>query len=627
MHPIDQYADIRHALERFDFTSGAVLINVPLVPIDVLDYTVAKRRGYFALPPTTQLYLAAAFREQGVESSIVDLNYAVLKEAQKNNPDLRAAWENALDGALDAYSRPLVCISLMFESTLDQFFEIAQYVRVKSPDACIVAGGVAATADPVGLMRDGACDVVFSHEAGLTLPRFYAFLNGEEVSPVNLTVVDESGKILATEMQSGGPANVDLRDQYSKIPLEDYVRVGSLSTLSRMIGDGVPNATVLTRRGCRARCAFCGVRNFNGKSVRVRERDNIMAEMKFLYEVRSVRHIDFLDDDLLYDEKEAISFFEEMASQLPDLNWVSNNGLIASALSEELLVAMQKSGCRGYKIGLESGNPKILRQVHKPTNLEKFYEFSKLAKKFPSMFVAVNFIVGLPGETVGQLEDTLRAAILGGLDWNNFYLYQHLKNTEFYESYSGLSGSVLETDYARDGQTPKAFMRDINPIRASGFRELEWGKELAAGYEIFNLPMDLVPTRGQLKEIWFAYNMIANFLLMPALTTHEETQLENGVLWMRSLIDAYPTDASMGAVLYFLEQRWDQLSSTELAECQSSAWAKLNASDYWKRRNEQFGFSKLLDGELPEEHEYIRVFLAKPAAHIQPRQEPTFDTV
>ena len=50
-------------------------------------------------------------------------------------------------------------------------------------------------------------------------------------------------------------------------------------------------ATVLSNRGCRAKCTFCSVRNFNGRGVRRREVSSVIDELLMLREVYGVEHI------------------------------------------------------------------------------------------------------------------------------------------------------------------------------------------------------------------------------------------------------------------------------------------------------------------------------------------------
>ncbi|MBT4769713.1 MAG: B12-binding domain-containing radical SAM protein [Rhodospirillaceae bacterium] len=597
---------LRSRIKGYTFEGGALLVQIHQVPFHALDAGVARARGYFAYPPQSLLYLSAVFDGLGIQPHILDLNFHVLKEMQKKDGDPRSAWVKNLNEGLAVFDRPVVCLSLMFDSTYEQFRETCEYIKKNKPDAFIAVGGVAATADPERILRDGLADIVFSHEGESSLRRFYEFLRGEnEELPINLSFLNGEGELVQAPMASGGEVDLDIRDQYARLPIAEYHQVGSLSNFSRMNGLDVPFATILSRRGCRAHCSFCGVRNFNGKGIRVRSRSGVIDEMEWLYRNYGIRYFDWLDDDLLYNSSDCIKMFEEISERLPGISWGANNGVIAAAVTPEILDAMEKSGCIGYKIGLESGNPDVLRQVHKPTNLAKFFEFSERARSYPKMFTAVNFIMGFPGETFSQMRDSFATALSARLDWNSFYVYQHLKNTELYIAYGGTSGGVIETEDGKDGQLPT-----FNPVRSGGFEgNYAANEDILTGYEVFDHTADIAPGRAQLREIWFTFNIVANFLRMPALFSDSEARLRNSILWMKALCQAYPSDPSMSCLLYFLQRR-SGAPVSDLETLQNLTIKNLKASDYWMWRDSQFGFSSFLDGIIPEADPCVDALLA-----------------
>jgi len=576
-------------LAGFEFEEGAILVQIPQVPLDLLEGEVARNRGYFAYPPQGLLYLSAVFGALGVEARIVDLNFVVLEQGQKSAEprDVERAWRDALDTALEAYTRPFVCVSFMFDPTYPQFRAVCEEVRRRRPTACIAAGGVNATADAARLVEEGLVDFVFTNEGEYSLERFYRYVRGQrDELPVNLVFRDADGAVVRTEEFRDAAVDFDIREQYDRIAIAEYHRVGSISNFSRMNGIEVPFATVLAKRGCRAQCTFCGVRNFNGKGVRVREVDGVVEEMEHLHRKFGIQHFDWLDDDLVFDRQSSLRMFRQIAERLPGVTWAANNGIIAAAITPDIMDAMQASGCIGFKVGLESGNPEVLRKVKKPTSLDKFYEFAVLAQGYPKMFVAVNFIIGLPEERFGQMLDSFTAATRARLDWNNFYLYQHIKNTALYIAYGGLSDTTETIEHGREGEGP-----NMNPVRGGGFRNYRSSDDVRSGYDVIELDPETVPSRRQLREIWFTFNTVANFLRMPAVTTDSEIRLRNGIRWMEVLSQAYPEDAAMACVLYFLRRR--------LAETAASELERRLASDYWKARDRSFAVSAFLDGVVP----------------------------
>ena len=75
-------ADVATALAAriagFELESGAILIQVPQVPLELIEPEVAKSRGYFAYPPHALFYLSATFRGLGLETRLLDLNFVFL---------------------------------------------------------------------------------------------------------------------------------------------------------------------------------------------------------------------------------------------------------------------------------------------------------------------------------------------------------------------------------------------------------------------------------------------------------------------------------------------------------------------------------------------------------------------
>ena len=610
--PASVLPELRAWSERFEFEEAAVLVNIPQVPFDLLDRDVARTCGYFAYPPSSLLYLGACFRVLGVQHEIVDLNYTVLRAVQEGREDLNELWKSELREAIGRYRRPLVCVSFMFEATHRAFEAICRFIKDEFPDVCVAAGGVNATADPDLLLGKDLVDVVFCNEGEQTLAAFYAFLRRTtDAGPVNLVFKDDRGQVKRTPVVSGGPVDVDVRPEYDLIPTRDYHKAGSLSNFSRMVGLDVPFGTVLAKRGCRAFCAFCGVRNFNGKGVRRRNYEDVVDEMVLLRSKFGVEHFDWLDDDLLYDKKDTINLFREMTRRVPGITWAANNGLIAGAIDRDVYDAMAQSGCVGFKVGLESGNPAMLKTIHKPASVAQFLLFATLAQEYPNIFVSVNFILGLPDERFHQMLDSLRVAVQSRLHWQNFYIYQHLKNTEFYITYGGMGDEFNSREHGKDSQGPlfdkdfkkgmgaDSLSQSINPVRSGAFNDFTLGEETPTGYEVFDIDPGTVVSRPWIREVWFTFNTVANFLLNPCLNGSSESALNGMIRWLTVLGTAYPHDALMACLRYFLMRRAGSHSAFELDTAKDSARRLIVESTYWQARDRQFRYSSFLDFEVP----------------------------
>ncbi|MBI4676455.1 MAG: radical SAM protein [Elusimicrobia bacterium] len=569
---------------RFELQEAAVLINIPQVRLELLDPAAARNRRFFAYPPHALLYLGACFKKLGMPHHILDLNYAALRAAQDEHPDIRGLCRSRLREAIHRYRKPLVCVSFMFDSTWPEFSQICGFIKAEFPGLCLAAGGVAATADPEAIIEKGLADIVFLHEGEPSLEGFYRFLRGGG-EPVNLVFKDGDGAIRATPSVSGGPVDMDIRREYELIPIARYHQAGSISNFSRMNGVDVPFSPVLAKRGCRGSCAFCGVRGFCGKGVRLRGHREVVDEMAHLREKHGIEHFDWLDDDLLFDRTETLALFDEMASRLPGITWAANNGLIVSSIDDDLYKAFRRSGCIGFKVGLESGNAEILKRVRKPASVAQFLRFARLARGYPDIFVVVNFILGLPDERFGQMLDSLSVALKSRLHWHSFFMYQPIKNTEL---------SPGRPEPWRDPRDT-----DLNPARGGLFRDFRLAEGAPTGYEVFDIDQGGVPPRAWIPEIWFAFNTVANFLLNPCLRCESPAMLKAMISWLEMLHKAYPEDALMACTNHYLKSRLKG-PRREGLETSRAAAAALLKDPYWSFREKQFGFSSFLDGRIPD---------------------------
>ena len=213
--------------------------------------------------------------------------------------------------------------------------------------------------------------------------------------------------------------------------------------------------------------------------------------------------------------------------------------------------------------------------------------------------------------------DSFNAAVGARLDWNRFFTYQPLKNTDLYIAFGGLAERDEDIGAGEEGQRV-----EFNPERAGVFEMLNGDGDILSGYDIFQLDHDEVPSGAQLREIWFAFNYVANFLRLPALTTESEIRLRNHVRWFDGLIQAFPDNAAMLAVRAYLAEKLGEISARGVADLRLSAERRFENSEYWRFRDDQFGFSHLISGKLPEVPESIICSFDSVSGRIDAAQRP-----
>jgi radical SAM superfamily enzyme YgiQ (UPF0313 family) len=365
-----------------------ILVSPMQVPELAFDQEVAKRSGYFNYPPVGLLYVSAAVRQvdPNIKVHILDLNFEMLRNASQEDFSYDF-WEKQLFDMIEKCQSPHIGISCMFDVNKEIFVQIAQSCKKNFPEIPVLAGGVQATYDYQELLEGGGFDLIFRKESELQFANFLKNILQKDrfELPWGAAFNFEGETLTLGEPKGGVTVDLDIIKDYSAIPIEDYHLYGGLAVFSRYNGTDKPFATVLSNRGCRAYCTFCTVRDFNGKGIRARSVESVIDEIKYLWS-RGIRQIDWLDDDFLWDRQRTLHLLKRITEEVPGLEWISNNGLIAAAIDEEIMEWMVRSGLKAVKVGIESGNDAMLKKIKKPTSKRKLIMASALFAKYPEVF-------------------------------------------------------------------------------------------------------------------------------------------------------------------------------------------------------------------------------------------------
>lgn len=192
-----------------------------------------------------------------------------------------------------------------------------------------------------------------------------------------------------------------------------------------------PIAPIITSRGCPFLCTFCGGHIISGRKIRQRSVENVISEIKLLYEKFGVREIHIEDDNFTFRKEYVLKFCEEIKKNFPDLTWTCPNGVRIDTLDEEMVSAMKSSGCYALSIGIESGSDRILKLMKKSLSVEKIKQKIEMLKKF-DIDINAFFILGYPGETKDEIEKTIDFALSLPLKRASFANFQPLPGTDAY---------------------------------------------------------------------------------------------------------------------------------------------------------------------------------------------------
>ncbi len=591
--------------DRYGANERLLLVQLPQVVLGAFNRDVALAGSYYIFPPTGLQFLYESIRHRGLDVRILDLNFRILK-AVREDPDFDVEeWPAILEAELDDFRPGHVGVSCLFDFAIGPMTRALTLLKERG-ESVVTVGGVIATYEWRNLLARDLCHFVVEGEGERKFDYLLSRLSGEiDVEPtVGIRFKDADGFHESEGDASPVHPQGDLVASYDLVPVEEYEKYGSLNPYSRMDNrPRAPFAAIQMSRGCRAACTFCSVRDFMGKGVRFRPIADILAEMAFLIEKRGVRHFEWLDDDLLFYRKELRDLLRAVIERGWDIRWSANNGLIAASLDEETLDLIRDSGCIGFKIGIETGNAEMLRKVRKPGNLDKFRRVSSLLERAPGVFVGGNFIVGLPDERFGQMLDSFRFSLEMRLDWSAMTVCQMIRGASAFAD----AGEYFEDQMRTDGSNVANFI----PSRHTANGHMRSRGRLLRGLDVFAFPPDQVPDDEQVKEIWFAFNLLGNYAFNKNLSPGGRP--EKFVAWVASVLVAYPTNPYMNL---FLSLAHAMLGNKDVAESHRLRARENVKDDYWRGRFESFGLFPLL-AEAPETREEAHAALERLRRNIR----------
>jgi radical SAM superfamily enzyme YgiQ (UPF0313 family) len=104
----------------------------------------------------------------------------------------------------------------------------------------------------------------------------------------------------------------------------------------------------------------------------------------------------------------------------------------ATVCSEEMIALMAEAGCYEIAVGVESGSPKILRQIGKGTSTRTITRAVRWAQKY-GLIVRGYFILGMPEESDEDLKLTEQLADSLELDEYGFSILCPYPGTQMYD--------------------------------------------------------------------------------------------------------------------------------------------------------------------------------------------------
>jgi anaerobic magnesium-protoporphyrin IX monomethyl ester cyclase len=150
------------------------------------------------------------------------------------------------------------------------------------------------------------------------------------------------------------------------------------------------------------------------------------------------------------------------------LEWVCDTRV--DLVSDELLALMSKAGCKTIWFGVESASPKILQCIGRNTTPQQVENAFKLAKKH-GIKTACSFMLGLPDETLTDMEASLKFAKKLDPDWCQFNTFIAYPDSRLYNELLEKGNYIKLDDYLLAVKSSEYTYEELQAVQRRFFKE------------------------------------------------------------------------------------------------------------------------------------------------------------
>ena len=212
--------------------------------------------------------------------------------------------------------------------------------------------------------------------------------------------------------------------------IEEKKKIEDVLDIDGKIYEGLPikrdsnvKANVTIMNGCNNFCSYCIVPYVRGRE-RSRQPREIIEEIMHLAEngykevtllgqnVNSYLRVE-KEKNIPYEQFEGINSFATLLKAVNNINGIERIRFVSphpKDFTDDVIDAIASSDkvCKLIHLPLQSGNTKVLKEMNRKYTKEQYLHLvEKMKSKIPNLKLSTDIIVGFPGETEEEFEDTL----------------------------------------------------------------------------------------------------------------------------------------------------------------------------------------------------------------------------
>jgi anaerobic magnesium-protoporphyrin IX monomethyl ester cyclase len=365
------------------------------------------------LPPLGLAYVAAALEKAGFQVNMLD-NYQLNKpidyvkqEIKRLNPEIVG----------------ITCGSVTYQRCV----ETAKAAKEVLPSCKVVVGGWHPSYMPDSMLQHPEIDYVVMGEGEHAMVELATHImkshDERAIALISGVAYREGGKTIKNP-----PKIIDDLDEvpypaWHLLPMDIYDRtIGYLKAR--------PVDVVNVIRGCPYDCNYCETKKLWGQKCRAFSPLRVVEEIEFMVRNYDSKGIYFIGDNFTIHKKQTLEICNLIKKHELNIEWACDTRV--DLISRDLLREMKDAGCRTIFFGIQSGSPRILEKLNTHTTPEQVVQSFKLCKE-EGIQIACSFMLGIPGETVEDMETTFRFAKKLNPDWCQFNVFIACPDSNLYE--------------------------------------------------------------------------------------------------------------------------------------------------------------------------------------------------
>ena len=375
-------------------------------------------------PPLGLLFLSASLKKLRPGDQVRVIDCRVL------NADLPETIRLLTDFQPDIIGLTTLTFQLV------EVYRFAAQLKEKMPACRLVLGGPHVHLFPEETLLNPDIDYVVTGEGEFSFPQLVSALaEKREPSGIPGLFYRDAERKIRSDRPPETIKNLD------DVPAPDLQAVPIRNYLSGLTGR--PAGLLMTSRGCPYRCIYCD-RPHLGNVFRAHSPQRVISDLKD-YLNSGVSEFHFFDDTFTVQRSRVLEICRLIRQEKLDISFSARARV--NTVDEQLLRAMKPAGCRMLSFGVEAGNNRSLDALRKGVTVEQAENAFRLCRKLRISTLA-DFILGGPGQTAADLEETIAFSLKLDPDYVQFTVMTPYPGTELYRL--GLEQGIIKTDYWRE---------------------------------------------------------------------------------------------------------------------------------------------------------------------------------